>query len=974
MKYEIVYNFNYSELLGLYMPEPVTCSLKKDGRLDKRYKLATPETLAGLSSVTFEGTPHARLLEIAAALSEEQLSVKFKPKGKRKVNFKVIQADKTVYDLCAKHISRKVAEMLQLCYENGYPVTVGLLRKEAAEDFRYTFSEEAYNPRLKFAKHAEGIDYTLYFETSKGLVYPFDTDTIILTNHPAWVIMENKIIHLDQLNGNKLKPFLKKTKITIPQRTMKVYFEKFIMDLVPKVKIDTDGFEIENDKDLKGVGIELVEDVFTQQYLLRLHFQYSYFQFRSGDPGESKTTIHFSSDETEVLIINQLRDKAAESKVVSGVEKLGATKTDSDYFLVGAGERSAVLKWLGEHKKELIGLGLTLEEEVGMGSRSLSIKPFSIEVSVIKDNDWFDVGGVVRVGKQDIPFVDLINNIKNDDPYFLLSDGTYFVIPEEWMAKYGSLAKFGQQEGGRFKLAKNHIGLLEDVTDDGGGMTVPVVNMDLDTVDYKQSDKLKATLRPYQVDGIKWLIKHQQNDLGACLADDMGLGKTLQVIAALVHKAESREAEPVVAQNSEAQLSMFDVGYAEELSPLQSLIVVPASLVHNWKAELHKFAPHLKVSAYIGAGRKERQSVINIYDVVITTYQTALRDIDFLQKKEWTYVVLDESHYIKNRNSKIFKALAELRAEHKISLSGTPIENSLSDLWSQMQFINPDILGSFDFFKKNFKDTIEKDSCEMSTLELRKIIDPFLLRRTKQEVLTELPPVMEQSLVIPMTPEQKKLFEERKSAARNNLLSLDEKDKGYKMHVFKELMALRQLANHPTLVETEYKGGSGKYEMMLNKLSSLLKAGHRVLIFSSFTSLLDLVSGDLEAQAIPYVKLTGSDTQKARQKSVAAFQEGKAPVFLISIKAGGTGLNLTEADYVFILDPWWNPFVEEQAIARAHRMGQKNKVTVIRFISEESIEEKIQVLQAKKRQLNAEIISGEGMGKLDKEEVAYLLG
>ena len=643
MKYAIVYNFNYNELLELHLPEPVTCSLKKDGRLDKRYKRATPETLAGLRSVEFDDTPHQQLINLAESLSEERLSIKFKPKGKRKVNFKVIKADKTVFSLCAKYISRKVSDMLTLCQQHSYSVTLGLLRKEAAEDFRYKFATEAYHPRLRFAKHTEGIDYTLYFETKRGLVYPFDTDTQIITNQPAWVIMENQIISLSQLNGNKLKPFLKKTKITIPQRTMKVYFEKFIMDLVPKVKIDTEGFEIENDKDLKGVGIEVVEDVFSEQFLLRLQFRYSYFQFRSGDSGDSKTTIHFSNDNSEVLIINQLRDRKSEAKVIEGLEQLDAKKTDANYFVIAEGGRSDLMEWIIEHKSALLELGLTLDDQVMMGSRALSTQSFTIEVSVIKDNDWFDVGGVVRIGRQDIPFVDLVNNIKNDDPYFLLNDGTYFVIPEEWMTKYGSLAKFGQQEGSRFKLAKNHIGLLEDVVNEDGGMTVPVINMDLDSVNYEPSEKLKATLRPYQIDGVKWLIKHQQNDLGACLADDMGLGKTLQVIATLVHKAESRELVP--AQSApQTQLSMFDVGYAEELSPLQSLIVVPASLVYNWKAEIQKFAPHLKVTAYIGAGRKERQSVIDIYDVVITTYQTALRDIDFLQKKEWTYVAVSYTH------------------------------------------------------------------------------------------------------------------------------------------------------------------------------------------------------------------------------------------------------------------------------------------------------------------------------------------
>ena len=291
-----------------------------------------------------------------------------------------------------------------------------------------------------------------------------------------------------------------------------------------------------------------------------------------------------------------------------------------------------------------------------------------------------------------------------------------------------------------------------------------------------------------------------------------------------------------------------------------------------------------------------------------------------------------------------------------------------------MEFINPELLGSYDFFKSNFKQPIEKDRDEGAILELKKIVDPFLLRRTKYEVAPELPEKLVQSLMVDMTPEQERLFEERKSAARNLILNLDESDREFHIHVFKEILFLRQIANHPRLYDKDWANGSGKMELVLNKLRELVLSGKKILVFSSFTSLLDLVAEDLNKENLSYLMLTGSMRQKDREKVVKQFQNNEdKKIFLISIKAGGAGLNLTAAEYVFILDPWWNPFIEEQAIARAHRIGQKQQVHVVKFISKNSIEEKIQKLQNRKKLLNDDILSEASETSLGRQDLLDIL-
>ncbi len=359
----------------------------------------------------------------------------------------------------------------------------------------------------------------------------------------------------------------------------------------------------------------------------------------------------------------------------------------------------------------------------------------------------------------------------------------------------------------------------------------------------------------------------------------------------------------------------------------------------------------------------------------MTTYQTAVLDLEILKKQTFTYVILDESQQIRNKNSKVFKALHTLHTKYKISLSGTPIENSLSDLWSQMEFINPKILGSYAFFKEHFQTPIEKLRDAQTIQNLKTLVDPFILRRTKEQVAPDLPELIEKVHYSEMSVEQAKVFEREKSAARNHLLGLDKSGGQYKMHVLASLTKLRQIANHPKLADENYTDESGKFDDITSQIQTIVRSNHKVLVFSSFKAHLQLVSTWLEGENIPYVLLTGDHSSDQRQDAVHAFQENEGiQVFLISIKAGGTGLNLTAADYVFILDPWWNPFVERQAIARAHRIGQQNNVMVTRFISKNSIEEKILLLQESKKSLSSDIIDLAEMPDLSEDNLELLLG
>lgn len=439
-------------------------------------------------------------------------------------------------------------------------------------------------------------------------------------------------------------------------------------------------------------------------------------------------------------------------------------------------------------------------------------------------------------------------------------------------------------------------------------------------------------------------------NLGGCLADDMGLGKTVQTLAFLQQQKE--------------------LGAASA-----SLLILPTSLIYNWEMEAKKFAPKLKTFNYTGIHREKNVEQFANYDLVITSYGTARRDIEQLKNYYFHYAILDESQAIKNPDSNIARAVKELKCKHRLILTGTPIENSTMDLWSQMNFVNPGLLGTESFFRREFLTPIEKKHDEVKTKRLYSLIKPFILRRHKSQVATELPAKVENVHYCQMSKEQEEEYDRVKSQYRNQLLESIESNgvNGSQILLLQGLTKLRQIANHPKMVDENYEQGSGKMEDILHMMHSALGESHKILIFSQFVKHLTIFRDYLDKENIKYAYLDGST--KDRQGQVEDFQQSEnIRIFLISLKAGGVGLNLTSADYVFILDPWWNPAIEQQAIDRAYRIGQKNKVFTYKFITKNTVEEKILNMQRGKQKLANDLITTEEsfVKNLSKEDITSI--
>jgi SNF2 family DNA or RNA helicase len=461
-------------------------------------------------------------------------------------------------------------------------------------------------------------------------------------------------------------------------------------------------------------------------------------------------------------------------------------------------------------------------------------------------------------------------------------------------------------------------------------------------------------LRDYQKSGLGWLGFLQEFRLGGCLADDMGLGKTIQVLAML----QQRRARPIDADGRRAP----------------SLAVVPRSLVFNWIEEAKRFTPELRVLDYTGIQRRPLLESFDQYDLIVTTYGTMQRDIVQLKDIRFDCAILDESQAIKNAHSQRAKASRLLRASHRLAMTGTPVENHLGELWSLLEFLNPGMLGTAKVFQNISKSVSDDDE---GLALLRRALGPFILRRTKQQVLTELPPKTEQTLHCDLEGKQRKRYDELRTYYRAVLADRIAKSgmNQSKIHVLEALLRLRQAAIHPGLIDKDaLDESSAKLDVLMEQLREVIDEGHKALVFSQFTSFLAIVRKRIDREKWVYEYLDGRTRQ--RQERVERFQnDPECPLFLISLKAGGHGLNLTAADYVFILDPWWNPAVEAQAIDRAHRIGQDRHVFAYRLIARDTVEEKIIELQQTKRDLAEAIISADGnvLSRLTAEDLELLL-
>jgi SNF2 family DNA or RNA helicase len=512
--------------------------------------------------------------------------------------------------------------------------------------------------------------------------------------------------------------------------------------------------------------------------------------------------------------------------------------------------------------------------------------------------------------------------------------------------------------------------------------------------DFSAPASLKKIMRNYQVYGYKWMRTLAGVGFSGILADDMGLGKTLQMISVLLadkselagelEKADSLgncqdTEEPAGAAESAASqvVSAAEAGKRTGAVPHTSLIVCPASLVYNWQEELQRFAPELKTVPVTGTAvvRKDIIEGWQSWDVMITSYDLLKRDISHYEDKTFFYHVLDEAQFIKNPKAGVSKAVKVIHSHHRMALTGTPIENRLSELWSIFDFLMPGFLYDYAEFHNRYENPITREKDEEAAGRLKRMVGPFILRRLKGDVLKDLPEKIEEVRYAKFDTEQQHLYDAQVAHMTSMLESGELSNGKDKIRILAELTKIRQLCCDPSLILENYSGGSAKREAVLDLIRSAMDGGHRMLLFSQFTSMLELLEEDLKKENISYYKITGSTPKEERIRLVHAFNENNTPVFLISLKAGGTGLNLVGADMVIHYDPWWNLAAQNQATDRAHRIGQKHKVSVFKLIAKNTIEEKILKLQEAKKDLADAIISGEGesLTSLTAEELVELL-
>ncbi|HET7435795.1 MAG TPA: SNF2-related protein [Thermoanaerobaculia bacterium] len=676
--------------------------------------------------------------------------------------------------------------------------------------------------------------------------------------------------------------------------------------------------------------LSLQHDAWSAELHGELSFQYDEWRVSSRS-AEMKTTIG-----RKLL----RRDRAAEDVARARLSALGAIAA-WDGFRIRAAQ-------LEELARKLTSEGWQLE----IDSAPVRVTD-DIDVEISSGIDWFDLNVNASFGDIRLSLPELLSAAEAKRSILRLADGSYGIVPMAWTEALAPVLEMGKREGAAVRFRQVQALLIDALlqsktrTADEGFTALRERLSGSSPEPRPEPPTLQAELRPYQRAGLGWMHFLRDTGLGGCLADDMGLGKTVQTLALLEELRAGGSTRP-------------------------SLVVAPRSLLFNWAAEAKKFAPQLRVVQHHGTDRE--QNVFDDCDVVLTTYATMRLDVGRLAETEFEYVILDEAQAIKNATSQVAKAVRLLKSKHRLALSGTPIENHLGELWSLFEFLNPGLLGPVRMFNRTFAaKNVTPDRREALARALR----PLILRRTKEQVAPELPERIEQTLFCELEGKQLELYNELRDHYRAALLKKVRTtgvDKS-RMQILEALLRLRQAACDPALIDEHTEASSAKIELLMEELRDVLDSGHRALVFSQFTSFLDIVRGALEHEKIEHLYLDGAT--RDRQSLVEQFQSADGPpLFLISLKAGGLGLNLTNADYIFLLDPWWNPAVEAQAIDRAHRIGRQKPVVAYRLIARDTVEEKILELQAKKRELAESIISEDNsvLRKIELEDLELLLG
>jgi len=956
---KLVYAFAKHEYLG-FLIEPHIVQLNQNGEFSLTHQRLFSNTATEFSQF-LDATDH-KLIKLLQDVEQDAVVKRHYKKQIRPLEFFSKIWDDKMYESIRPKIERKLKDVLALMNnkelyfmsKEGWPVEKRIfIASEAASvlfHFRRSENETRYFPTIKY----QGNRIEFMFK-----------DAQVILNQPAYLLLENTLYYFDQeLEGKKLQPFLNKRFISIPKSSEETYFTKFIAPLIEKHNVYAEGFTVNTEKhEAKSILKVVFNPAGSSE--LQLYFKYSKYVFAAG--GERPVTVRMERLGDDYIFhrikrsliwekgkLNELLDLGLEINSVLyahlRVKNIDKIKDEALSY--------SVFDWINQHYDTLISLDFEFEQD--SDSKKYILGTSNIDLEIKERNDWFDIEAIVQFGNYRIPFIQLRNHILNRKREFILPNGEIAIIPEKWFSQYANLLSFTTGSD-TLQLKKHHVGLIYDFANS----QLATVTMDRKLQKLSDFTEIESMtlpqefvghLRPYQKAGYDWFHFLQKYNFGGCLADDMGLGKTIQTLALLQKEKETH--------------SLLN-------THTTSLIIMPTSLIYNWINEAKKFTPSLRIHVHTGTQRIKNVAIFNSFDVVITTYGITRVDIEELQLMYFHYIILDESQNIKNPSSKSFKAVKQLNSKYKLILSGTPVENTVNDLWTQMSFINPGLLGSQSFFYKDFVEPIEKKKDDDTAMRLQVLIKPFVMRRTKEQVATELPPKTENLFYSKMSETQAEYYEKTKSEYRNEILKALENGTYRKspIQVLQGLTKLRQIANHPVMVDNTYEGDSGKFEDVIHKLQSVIEGGHKVLVFSQFVKQLTLYKTYFEENNISYAYLDGATQNRGVVVEDFKNDESKK-IFLISIKAGGVGLNLTEADYVFILDPWWNPAVEQQAIDRTHRIGQTKNVFIYKFIAKDTVEEKILALQNKKTKVAQSLITTEEsfFKSLSEGDIKEILG
>ena len=878
-----------------------------------------------------------------------------------------------------KFIRPYIENRLRRCYfllrDIGTPCFISRLHSNIVHpEDQLEFVAEPAIPVFRFDRSNEDITYKLKIESEGKKIELFHNPIDILSNKPCIIRNGNKVLMIKDIDGQKLRPFLIKDAVIIPKNSEIRYFSGFVLNAVNSFKTEGTGFKVIYPDPEKKAAICLENSIMGYPVLI-LSFFYSGMPVSPDDRSEHFTT--FENRNSEFIFYKYTRDLIWEKGCREILSESGFNSDDTVNFylqdenLKPVKDLQRVVEALNRNYENLVSAGFTVSSR--HLDKDYNLRTVSIEVINNKEGDWFDLRATIRIGEWKFPFVRFKNNILKEIREFELPDGSIAILPAEWFTKYRNIFEFGTDQNGAIRIHKQHFPLLTEILKEEEKALYGYLEKLLIPEELPLPVKpagLNCEMRGYQHEGLGWLFWLQSSGLGGCLADDMGLGKTVQTLALLQLNKETIFTYTKASGNQ--PLSLFE----DSSGRLTSLIIVPPTIIHNWENEIRKFVPGMSVYRHKGAQRDRHTSSFAGYDIILSSYHTVRQDIDLFMSFHFHYIILDESQYIKNPASQIYKSVTRLKSDHKLVLTGTPVENSVTDLWAQLNFVNPGLLGSLSYFRNEFAKPIEKEQNDKTEIKLKKLIKPFILRRKKEMVTPDLPPVTEQTVFCEMTEEQEKIYEAEKSAVRNLIMKVMGQELVTKTSiiVLQGLMKLRQISNHPFLADEDYTGGSGKFETVLNNIEDVVNEGHKILAFSSFVMHLKLFSEALEDRSISFSMLTGASTN--RKKIIESFQNDPSnKVFLISLKAGGVGLNLTSADYVFLLDPWWNPAAELQALSRAHRIGQDKNVFIYRYITSGTLEEKIVKLQEKKSRLAESFVTTtNSLRDINLKEILEIIG